>query len=184
VTSTQVVSPGYRAGRLYSCATRVENRAHELCINHVDPRLVKLDNYHSLLIINIYLPFATYIQNYVQHIRTINYHIKQYILLYNILYTYDWSCLYGTTSVSSTAASLNTAVQGTMEQAIPRSIINCKSKFLHWYSGSLYIRKKNYFYIPFKNPVVFTKILLSIVRYLKRLLSLTDLGGLNLLMKI
>jgi hypothetical protein len=34
-------------------------------------------------------------------------------------------------------ASLNAAVQDAMEQAILRGIINFKSKFPHWYSGSL-----------------------------------------------
>jgi hypothetical protein len=53
--------------------------------------------------------------------------------------------VYGTVSVDSAASSLDAAVQDTMEQAIPRGVINYKSKFLLWYSSFLsyysYIRK-------------------------------------------
>jgi hypothetical protein len=44
-------------------------------------------------------------------------------LLYNILSTYDWSCVYNTTSVDSAVACLNTAVLDAMEHVIPRDII-------------------------------------------------------------
>jgi hypothetical protein len=53
-------------------------------------------------------------------------------LLYNILSTYDWSRVYGTTSVDSAVANLNAAaVEDAKEQAIPIGIINSKSKFPH-----------------------------------------------------
>jgi hypothetical protein len=60
------------------------------------------------------------------------------------LSTYDWSCAHDTTSVDAGIASLNAAVQDATEQAIPRVIINSKSKVPHWYSSSLryYIRKR------------------------------------------
>jgi hypothetical protein len=38
---------------------------NDLCIIPVDSVLIKADNYHPPLIINIYLPFAICIQNYV-----------------------------------------------------------------------------------------------------------------------
>jgi hypothetical protein len=102
-------------------------------------------------------------------------------LLYNILSTHDWSCVYGSTSVDSAVASLNAAAQDAMEQTIACGIINTNSKFPHWYSSSLryYIREKNYFYRRSNkiNPTVFTTVFLSIVNYLTLLLSLTNLYG-------
>jgi hypothetical protein len=76
--------------------------------------------------------------------------------LYNILSTYAWSCVHGTTSVEAAVASLSAAVQDAMEQAIPIGIIKSKSKFPHWYSSSLryYIREGNYFYRRFKADIL------------------------------
>jgi hypothetical protein len=94
----------------------------DLDITPVYPGLIKPDNYHPPLAINIQLPFATDVQNYVY-----SYHKHSsgdYALLYNLLSNFDWSCVYGTTSV----ASLNAAVQDAMEYAIPCGcgIINTK----------------------------------------------------------
>jgi hypothetical protein len=117
----------------------------DLDITPIYPGLIKPDNYHPPLTINIQLPFATYVQNYVYCYR--KYSSGDYALLYNLLSNFDWSCVYGTTSVDSIVASLNAAVQDAMEYAIPRGVINTNSKFPHWYSNSLryYISKKNYF---------------------------------------
>jgi hypothetical protein len=89
---------------------------------------------------NIYLPFATCIQNYVYSYRKFS--SGDNALLYNILSTCNWSLVYGITSVNSAVAILNAAVQDAMEQATPRDIINSKAKFSRWYSSSLryYIR--------------------------------------------
>jgi hypothetical protein len=59
--------------------------------------------------------------------------------------------VYKTSSVEVTVASLNAAVRGAMEQAIPRGY-SCKSKFPHWFSHTLryYIAKTNYFHRRFK----------------------------------
>ncbi|PNF20040.1 hypothetical protein B7P43_G05817 [Cryptotermes secundus] len=122
----------------------------DISITPVDSGLIKPDNYHPPLIINICLSLATCIQNYKYSYRKFS--SGDYALLYNNLSTYDWSCVYGTTSVDSAVAGLNAAVQDAMEHAIPRGIINTRMKFPHWYSSSLkyYIRKKNYFYRRFK----------------------------------
>jgi hypothetical protein len=48
------------------------------------------------------------------------YSAGNYTLLYNLLYTYDWSSVYETTSVDTAVANVNAAVHGAMEQAIPR----------------------------------------------------------------
>jgi hypothetical protein len=116
-----------------------------LCITPVDPGLIMPDNYHPSLITNIYLPFATCIQNYVYSYRKFS--SGDYALLYNILSTFVRSGVYGTTSVDSAVACLNAAVQDAMEHEIPCGVINANSKFPHWYSSTLkyYIRKKNYF---------------------------------------
>jgi hypothetical protein len=59
--------------------------------------------------------------------------------------------VYKTTSVDVAAASLNAAVSGAMEQAIPRGY-RCKSKFPPWFPYTLryYIIKKNYLHLRFK----------------------------------
>jgi hypothetical protein len=59
--------------------------------------------------------------------------------------------VYETTSVDVAVASLNAALSGAMEQAIPRGY-SCKSKFPPWFSYTLmyYITKKNYFHRHFK----------------------------------
>jgi hypothetical protein len=59
--------------------------------------------------------------------------------------------VYETSSVDVAVASLNVAVRGAMEQAIPRGY-SCKSEFPHWFSYTLryYTAKKNYFHCYFK----------------------------------
>jgi hypothetical protein len=59
--------------------------------------------------------------------------------------------VYGTSSVDVAVASLNAAVRGAIEQAIPCGY-SCKSKFPHWFSYTLkcYFAKKNYFHRRFK----------------------------------
>jgi hypothetical protein len=59
----------------------------DLRITPVNPGLIKPDNYHPPLIINIYLPFTTSIQNYVYSYRKFS--SGDYALLYNILSTFD-----------------------------------------------------------------------------------------------
>jgi hypothetical protein len=64
--------------------------------------------------------------------------------------------VYGT-SVNVAFASLNAAVRGSMEQAVPHGY-SCKSKFPHSFSYTLryYIAKKNYFHRFKKNlPIAF-----------------------------
>jgi hypothetical protein len=56
-------------------------------ITPVDPGLINPYNYHPPLIINIYLPFATCIQNYVYGYRKFS--AGDYALLYNILSTFE-----------------------------------------------------------------------------------------------
>jgi hypothetical protein len=96
--------------------------------------------------------------------------------------------VYGTTSVDSAVACFNAAVQDAMEQAIPYGILNSNSKYPHCYCSSLryYIRKKNYFYRLLKkiNLTAFTKNAHSVISWLRLILSLRDLDGLNLWIKI
>jgi hypothetical protein len=81
-----------------------------------------------------------------------NFAAGNYTVLYNILSACDWSSAYETSSVDVAVASLNAAVRGAMEQAIPPAY-SCKSKFPHWFSYTLryFIAKKNYFHRRFKN---------------------------------
>jgi hypothetical protein len=101
------------------------------------------------MVIDITLPLASHTQDSESSYR--KYTSDDYALLYNILSNYDWSCVYGASSVDSAVASLSAAVQDAMDQAVPRGYV-AKSKFPHWFSSSLKycIRKKNYFYRRFK----------------------------------
>jgi hypothetical protein len=122
----------------------------DLVITNVDPGLIKPDYYHPPLLINVNLPSATCTQNYIHFYRKFS--SGNYALLYNILSSFDWSSVYGTTTVDAAVTCLNTAVQDAMEIAIPRGIANPNLKYPHWYSSSLryYIKKKNYYYRRFK----------------------------------
>jgi hypothetical protein len=116
----------------------------DISITPVDPGLIKSDNYHPPMIINFCLSPATSTQNYIHSYRKFS--SGDYALLYNILSTCDWSCVYGTTSVDSAVACLNAAVEDAMEHAIFRGIIKSNSKFSHWYSSSLkYYKEKELF---------------------------------------
>jgi hypothetical protein len=117
----------------------------DLDITPVDPGLIKPDNYHSPLIINVSLPLSNCSQSVVSSYHKFS--SGNYALLYHILSTTDWSCVYGTSSVDSAITCLNAVVQDALECAIPRSVINSHLKFPHWYSTSqrTYIKKKNYY---------------------------------------
>jgi hypothetical protein len=63
--------------------------------------------------------------------------------MYNILPTYEWSGVYGTTSVDGAVTTLSAVVQDNMRQAIPSGSVT-KSEFPNLFASSLryYIRKK------------------------------------------
>jgi hypothetical protein len=110
-----------------------------------DSAIIKPDNYHPPMVIDVSLPLVSPTQN--GPFDYFKYDSGDYALLYNILSSHDWSCVYDASSIDSAVFNLTEAVQDAMEQAIPRIHIS-KSKFPHWFSGSLkfYIKKKNYFY--------------------------------------
>jgi hypothetical protein len=114
-----------------------------------DSDFVTSATYHPPLSIDVFLPHFINNLNYEFSYR--NSAAGNYTLLYNILSACDWSSVYETPSVDVAVASLNGAVRGAMEQAIPCGYI-CKSKFPHWFSYTLsyYIAKKNYFHCRFK----------------------------------
>jgi hypothetical protein len=59
--------------------------------------------------------------------------------------------VYENSCIDAAVASLNAAVRGAMELAVPHGY-SCKSKFPSWFSYTLryYIAKKNYFHRRFK----------------------------------
>jgi hypothetical protein len=131
----------------------------DLDITPVDPGLIKPDNYHPPLIINVSLPFSNFSQSVICSYRKLS--SGDYALLYHTLSTADWPCVYGTSSVDSAVACLIAVVQDALEHAIPRGVINSHLKFPHWYSTSLrfYIKKNNCCYRRLKKkrkPTVFT----------------------------
>jgi hypothetical protein len=118
----------------------------DLGIIQVDPGLIKPDNYHPPLLINLNLPSIACTYNYRYFYRKFS--SGNYVWLYNILSTFECSSVYGASFVDSAVACLNAAVQDAIEQSMPSSIINSNLKYPHWYSSSLryYIKKNNYYY--------------------------------------
>jgi hypothetical protein len=118
-------------------------------INFLDSGAIKHDTYHPPLVIDIILLLVSPTENCECSYR--KFASGDYILLHNILLTYDWSCVYDTNSVDVAVARLSAIVQDAMEQTIPHGSI-IKSKLPNRFSSSLkyYIRKKNYFYRRFK----------------------------------
>jgi hypothetical protein len=109
----------------------------------VDSGLVTPDTYHPSFTADILLP---HVNNNLNSVITYPiYSAGNYAFLYNLLSTHDWSSVNETTSVDTAVASLNAAVRGAVEQAIPRGYSR-KSKSPPWFSHTLrhYIAKKNY----------------------------------------
>jgi hypothetical protein len=117
----------------------------DIGISFPDSGIIKHDTYHPPMVIGITLPLVSPTE--ICEFSYRKYISGDYILLYNILYNYDWSCVYCTSSVDAAVASLSAVVLDAMDQAIPCGYIT-KSKFPRWFTSSLryYIRKKNYFY--------------------------------------
>jgi hypothetical protein len=82
-----------------------------------DSGLVAPDIYHTPLSIDVFLPHDNNNLNCEFSYR--KFAVGNYILLYNILSTCDWSSVYETSSVDVAVASLDAAAIGAIEQAIP-----------------------------------------------------------------
>jgi hypothetical protein len=89
------------------------------------------DTYHPPLSTDAILPHVNNNLKYECSYRNVA--AGNYALLYNILSSYNWSSMYDTTSVDVAVASLNVAVRGATEHAIP-SDYSCESKFPRWFS--------------------------------------------------
>jgi hypothetical protein len=85
------------------------NNLSDLDISPVDPGLIKPDIYHPPFIINVSLLLSNCSQSVVCSYRKFS--SGNYALLYHILSTADWSCVYGTSSVDSAVTCLNAVVQ-------------------------------------------------------------------------
>ena len=111
--------------------------------------MVKEDNYHPSLTLQIALPFLS--DNCNSSDRFLNYSLGDYDRLYNILYLKDWSCVLNQTNVDIAVEELYEAVTVAISQSIPYSLKN-KQKFPSWFSSDLkfYIRKKNDHHRPYK----------------------------------
>jgi hypothetical protein len=118
-------------------------------MNFIDSGIIKPDAYHPPFVIDFFLPFDASTHNFVYSY--CKFASWDYILLYNILLTYDWSFMYSITSVDDAVTSLNAVVLNSMDQAIPRVFIR-KSKILSLVlEGSTVLHlEKNYYYRCFK----------------------------------
>jgi hypothetical protein len=117
-----------------------------------DSGLVKPDAFHPPLSIDVMLFHVN--KNLNGEFSYRNFAAGNYELLYSMLYNYDWSSVYETSSVDAAVARLYAAVRDAMEQAIPCGYSR-KSRFPPWFSYTLrhYIAKKDYFHRRYKkNP--------------------------------
>jgi hypothetical protein len=92
------------------------------------------------LILDSQLTFLTPQRNYGQ---------GDYLLLYNTLSSYDWSCVFNENSVDSAVYNFTAivSVSETINETIP-PVEPKNSSFPHWFSKSLknYIKEKNHFF--------------------------------------
>lgn len=107
-------------------------------ITYVDSGIMERDASTLLWLFRFICPFVSCTKIYEYPCRK----LALYLILYNILSTYDYSYVYDTTSGEAAVASRN-VVKDVMDQEIPRGLI-AKSKFLDWSHGSSrdYDRKK------------------------------------------
>jgi hypothetical protein len=76
-----------------------------------------------------------------------NYPRGDYALLYEMLSSYDWSCVFKQSSVHSAVNRLNSVVINSLNQTVPYTCLS-QPKFPCWFSGTLkhYINKKHHFF--------------------------------------
>jgi hypothetical protein len=106
------------------------------------------DNYHPPLNLDFKLTldsqptFLTTRHNYGQ---------GDYLLFYNTLSNYYWSCVLNENSVDSAVYNFTDNVSETINETIP-FVKPTNSSFLHWFSKSLiyYIKKKIFFFKKYK----------------------------------
>jgi hypothetical protein len=79
-------------------------------VTFLDSGIIKTDIYYPPLSIEIILSLESTTQNCECSYRKSA--SADYYLLYNILSTYGWPCLYATVSADTTFATLNAIVQG------------------------------------------------------------------------
>ncbi|PNF19791.1 hypothetical protein B7P43_G14658 [Cryptotermes secundus] len=115
----------------------------------VDQGLVHPDPFHPPFIIDCKIPLRQSNQNFSTPCKL--YSAGDYALLYNALFTYDWSALYNETSVDAAVDQLNIAVMQAINLAVPSGWVK-KRKYPIWFSGRLiaYVKRKNYFYRRYK----------------------------------
>jgi hypothetical protein len=106
----------------------------DISFDYVDHGLVHPDPF----IIDCTIPLRRNNQNFNTP------HKRYYVLLYNTLFTYDWSALFNETSVDA-------AVAQAINLAVPSGYVT-KHKYPIWFSGRLrsYIKKKHYYYRRYK----------------------------------
>jgi hypothetical protein len=83
----------------------------DIGITFLDSRIIKPDPYHPPFVTDIILPLASPTQNCEYSCG--NFASGENTSLYNILPTYDWSCVY---DINSAEAAV---VQNAMEQTVP-----------------------------------------------------------------
>jgi hypothetical protein len=102
--------------------------------------LVEPDSFHPSLLTNLSIILPSYGQSQRSYR---NYACDAYALLYTLLSSYDWSCVYLQSSVNTAVTLLNAALSGAMDLAIPYKY-SIRSKYPCWFSSTLkyYLSKK------------------------------------------
>jgi hypothetical protein len=123
----------------------------DIHINFPDTGMVKPDACHPPL--SIEMPVIVKTCSKTSEFLYFKYACGDYILFYQILFSYDWLCVYSEPSVDAAVASLNPVVHEAIDGSIPQGSVT-GSNFPSWFSRTLrhYIFKKN------KSDVYYNKV--------------------------
>jgi hypothetical protein len=107
--------------------------------------MVKPDVYHPPL--SIEMPLIVKTCSKTSASTYFKYACGDYSLLYQILFSHDWSSVYSESSVDASVASLNSSVHEAIDRSVPQGSVN-GSNSPSWFSRTLrhYILKKNYYH--------------------------------------
>jgi hypothetical protein len=115
----------------------------DLHINFRDTGMVKSDVCHPPLSIEMAFIVKTCFET--SEFSYFKYASGDFTLIYQILSSHDWSCVYSESAVVGAVASRNSAVPEAVDRSIPQDSVK-GSNFPSWFSRTLrhYILKKGY----------------------------------------
>jgi hypothetical protein len=113
---------------------------NDICVSLSNYPVVSPDNYHPPLNIDFKLTLDSQLTFLIPRR---NYGQVDYLLLYNTLSNYNWSCVFNESSIDSAVHNFTASVSEAINEIIP-FVKPKNSSFPHWFLKSLiyYIKKK------------------------------------------